>query len=293
VRWAQSDLFDGWTGEQFLIGFVCFSILVVMSGRLIVGRMDRTLELPPMRIPSSPDPYEVAYLRGGVDEVFRVLVFGLIERGYLVVMEADRTLVQRALNTPEVTDLVNIEACLFGSFSTPRRMDELLLETRPLITEHCESYRVSAASQLLLSTQEARQQAGRLRIFGIALLSSLALYRVGTAMLEGRGNIGFLLLLTACSILAAVGATRVPRLTRRGQEYLERLQNAFGFTHGGTYAVAADPLNILATALFGFAWLAEADLNTYRELFPQADWSFSGGADGGGDGCGGCGGCGD
>ena len=40
-----------------------------------------------MPIPTKPDPYEIAFLRGGENEVTRLLAFDLINRGYLRVAE--------------------------------------------------------------------------------------------------------------------------------------------------------------------------------------------------------------
>ncbi len=68
-------------GPHFLVlyGVVIASTLGVSW--VILYRCDKTgeLRLPP--IPSNPDPYHIALLRGGENEATRVLVFSLIQRG--------------------------------------------------------------------------------------------------------------------------------------------------------------------------------------------------------------------
>src|SRR5206468_5129608 len=81
---------------------------------------DRSRELGAMPIPTKPDPYEIAYLRGRENEVTRLVVFDLIRRGYLHVREAKRsfgrgveTLIERSPDHPEVERLSQTEAAAF------------------------------------------------------------------------------------------------------------------------------------------------------------------------------------
>src|SRR5215471_20544778 len=70
-------------GPHFLILYGAVGVVVLAGAYFWIASHDSTGELAPLPIPASPDPYEVAYLRGGVNELIRVGVFDLINRGFL------------------------------------------------------------------------------------------------------------------------------------------------------------------------------------------------------------------
>ena len=72
---------------------ICLIIGVLLAyfGPVLLRRaMDRTgnLDVPP--VPESPDPYRIAYLRGGENEVLRLMLFDLVRRGHLEMTETKR-----------------------------------------------------------------------------------------------------------------------------------------------------------------------------------------------------------
>src|SRR6186713_403689 len=73
------------TGPHFL---VLFAILISVVALVCWWRQwsrDTSAELSPLPSPQTPDPYEIAYLRGGESELARVLIVSLAERNYLKV----------------------------------------------------------------------------------------------------------------------------------------------------------------------------------------------------------------
>ena len=72
------------TGQEFL--WSSFAILIVIVAAICWRRkrtQDSSTELPPLDVPDQIDPYDIAYLRGGENELARVLIVRLIERKYL------------------------------------------------------------------------------------------------------------------------------------------------------------------------------------------------------------------
>jgi uncharacterized protein (TIGR04222 family) len=75
-------------GPNFLVfyGFVALAVIVAAS---VVIRLDPTSRLPP-RAPAVPDPYEIAYLRGGVGAVIETAIYALKRRGAIEAPSAGR-----------------------------------------------------------------------------------------------------------------------------------------------------------------------------------------------------------
>ena len=72
-------------GPHFLIfyGVVIAVVLLVVAS--VVRSADKTT--PPESVPESPDPYEVAYLRGGENEVTRLAILELCQKDHLEMIE--------------------------------------------------------------------------------------------------------------------------------------------------------------------------------------------------------------
>jgi uncharacterized protein (TIGR04222 family) len=62
---------------------------------LMVSVADKTKSLSLPLIPANPNPYEIAYLQGGENQVAQLTVFNLIERGLL---QVDKKNIERSPN---------------------------------------------------------------------------------------------------------------------------------------------------------------------------------------------------
>ncbi len=103
-------------GPYFLL-FYGTVITMVVAGCWLALRSTDPSSLPPPPIPVQPDPYEIAYLRGGPNEVTRLAIFSLLQRGYLEVQEhptkfwqnAKPQQIMRTAITPATGDLSPID----------------------------------------------------------------------------------------------------------------------------------------------------------------------------------------
>ena len=115
------------TGQEFL---VFFAILIVIVAAICWRRkrtQDSSTELPPLDVPDQIDPYDIAYLRGGENELARVLIVRLIERKYLRIVAPESkwlkksdSRIQQDPEHPDVADLLPIERAGFEWFGSAR-----------------------------------------------------------------------------------------------------------------------------------------------------------------------------
>src|SRR2546421_11934242 len=102
-------------GPDFLWLYVIVIVATVLVSRFAIGRLDSTGSAPPP-IPPSPDPYEIAYLRGGENELTRVVIFHLIQRGYL---QTTLRKIERTLNPPDNSALTELERAVYDLADSP------------------------------------------------------------------------------------------------------------------------------------------------------------------------------
>jgi uncharacterized protein (TIGR04222 family) len=287
--------------REFLTFYAVFILSAWILRAWFNWRSDRTLDetwTPPL----TTNPYDVAYLRGGANELARVAVVGLAERGFL---ETRGQTIGQTASHPNLATLSSLERSVFDFFQperTVREIEEAGLRVR--MNPHVLAFEERLQAEQLLSPPNligaARQSTG---------LAAAAVFVVGLARffvaLQRHRPAGFLIAMGLVGVIA-VGWPRVGRLSRRGKAYLASLRDsASSFTHG---TEPADTSLFMATALFGMTALSGSPQEPLGQMFTRqkaasdssgATW-FGGGGDGGGGGsdgggggsCGGGGGCG-
>ena len=285
-------------GPQFLLFYLTLGTLVVallwMLRRLIdpVGAVKVDLS----------DPYLIAFLRGGKDELIRVATISLVHRKLLQVSD---TLV--SVTSPGVADGVRIpiERQLLLYFANTSEGASAFSD--PGCSFAAEFYSESLQELGLLPDDTLRIR--RLQMLGLALalLLGVAFIKITIALSRGRTNIGFLILLAAMFGFAAVKIT-CPRLTVRGRAILDDLRFLFGPLKRQSSANRSYSDVALLAAVFGINAVPLIVFPYAKTLYPKAAASSGsscgascgsiGGDSGGGGGCGGggcgggCGGCG-
>lgn len=87
LNWLLHNPIADMQGESFL---GLYAAVLVIVGAVCWRRLrasDLTIALPTMLPTPNPDPLEIAYLKGGENEMLRLMVFALIQRGYLEIAE--------------------------------------------------------------------------------------------------------------------------------------------------------------------------------------------------------------
>ncbi len=305
------------TGPSFLLLYSLICLSFLFFSWLALRRSDRSRELPPLPINSEPDPYKIAYLRGGEKEVVRVAIFDMVQRGFLLVHNGK---VEQSPDAPSTRHLDGLQQLLFENISYPTSPDELTQTHRLLleIQQFCKEFRRECVQERLLISGVSRQLSRSLKYVGLILFLGLAAYKIGVALSRGRSNVLILIILTIVWSVWLVSVTTLPRLSVRGKDFLDRLSLAFSqiqqrIQHGEI--VEGDPDYLFAVGLFGTAVLAGTSFamlhdlfyhpmaigSTFDHIYMDSYNSCGSGCSGGcgsscgggcGGGCGGCGGCG-
>ncbi len=321
-------------GPYFLIlfGFVIFFAVVILA--LVKAQFDKSDKLGIPAIPPNIDPYEIAFLRGGTNEVARSVIFSLLQKGFIEIDNiATPAVVKKTLNQPDRKSLNQIELMTLGWLGASREPKEVFGASGLVgqIEVYANSYQGRLEQQQMLTSEEDRMALNPVKWTVYLIIFGLGAYKTFAAIVNENFNIFFLIIFTIVGLIIAAGVSKLPRMTKLGKAYLERLQTAFDnlkYTSQRAYIASnepkvapqtsfagVDPL-LLSVGVFGAGILAGTVFDGYNHAFQRAqNASVAGGSscssgcgscssggsscssgDGGsscGGGCGGCGGGGD
>jgi uncharacterized protein (TIGR04222 family) len=299
--------FSGLSGPAFLLVYAAFAAAVIIVSRLQVTAADRSLTGPLPPVSPERDPYEIAYLRGGKNELLRFAIFDAVRRKVLrLAPPAKGKKTQRIEAVPEAGSAASAAPPLdkiVEFYAQPRTSEELFASPLPEAVEAWAATRFGPAleSEHFFTDPAVKSTATRVRWYGSAALVIFAGLRFLEAFSLHHRNVGFLFVLLLVSFMLLLLFTQVPRLSRRGRAYLERLKEALRPPGGPAPAFvgAADAAGILDpifVAVTGLQALANTEFAPINKLFPArvSSGGDSGGcgSSGGGSSCSSGGGCG-
>lgn len=291
-------------GPSFLFLFVTAIIIAHIVCWQWRQMADPTAGQSPPTIPPSPDPYGIAYLRGGANEATRLAALALIQRGVLEVTEETKAK-NFQISTPQpptlrrvpnasVGNLLPAEEALYEATRTPLLASEIFGTTgvSTKVNRQFKAVQQFLENEELLTTPALRAAITTCNWWAAGLLLLLGSYKLVDALIEGRHNIGFLSILLCVVPLSFIPA-RAPRLTAKGRAYLKQLQTAFHglprapslVSESGNFANDAAATLILSVAIFGTMALQGVAFADYNRMFPKAPTANSAGC-GGSSGCG-------
>jgi uncharacterized protein (TIGR04222 family) len=293
-------------GSDFLVLYGCvITITFFVSARLVQPTKNQALPL----IPTAPDPYEIAYLHSEARGVVKVAVIDLIQQSYLEITENS---IKQAKNHPDLSNLTPIQREAFDWFSTPRTP----ITTVSLLTEHiqphCTVYQQQLQNEQLLNSEQIKAKKWQIALIGTLIIVGLGSFKLIVALIHGRHNVGYLILMGILSLYFLWSICKVAqRRTCLGEAYLKQLKETFFQLKQRVKTVVASEVDYnLVVALFGFDALAGTHYDYFQKILSPvittrtSSTSDSGGGCGGGcssgsscgggcgGGCGGCGGCG-
>ena len=304
VHWLTHNAIADMPGPSYLLVYGILVLITIVIVRIRTRRLDPSLELDPPTVPGRLSAHQIAHLRGGAPRVLAVVLYDLCRRGYLQILRAGERgpMVGRSEGVGQLGLLSDFERAVFGEIKIPRPVVELRKDGRlaVLTEQYCAKLEEPLEDDLLLMPRQCQTEALGVGWAAAVCLLILAIYKVLVALAKGRQNVGFLIVLGIAGAIAVMVAARLPRLTRQGKAYLDRLCLAFEnwpARIASSPDAAADPAAVMAIALLGLPALAGTTLQAaWQELMPKAEsqrmrmWWRRG--CGGRCGCGGCGGCG-
>lgn len=277
-------------GPQFVIVYGLLTVVALAVCRWWVRHRDPTKSLPAVQVPSNPDPYEIAYLRGGENEVLRVVLFRLLQQGVLRVLLEKGALIEKETFITGSTDagLRPMEqeiAHRSASHTSKEVFRDVWIKHR--VAAECSLYRDRLQAERLLVRPEDKARYSWIATIGTLLILGIGAYKLIAALANGHSNVAFLIIigLVGVGILWQICTTR---LTFRGREYLQRLEAAFGQWKAQASELGESQL-LLLMSVFGAAVLSGTAYDYFRQMFSKGNGNCGscGGCDGG------CGGCGD
>ena len=289
------------TGPEFLFFYIVLTVITMV----VIQRVRWRSELDETPFSDTPwnDPYRIAFLRGGKNELVRVAIVSLVDRGLLEVLsdKLQTTNVGRETKARKRVEQNLLETC--GTARDPKDLFSSS-EFKPAEAE----YENELARMRLMPNEEMKKKRRSLFMWAAALMLAVSLTKIGVALMRGRTNIGFLITLTIIVLLVLLPMVAFPRLTARGRILLENVQNLFASLKVRAPQIrpgGASTELVMLAAVFGISAVPRENFPWTHQLFARADTSSAtsssssscgsscGSSSCGGGGCGGgCGGCG-
>lgn len=284
-------------GPQFLVFYITLGILLFIILRIIRQRVEDD-GINSRHIFS--DPYTIAYLREGGEEVIRVAVISLLDRGLLTangVMLSARTGAEAIARKP-------IEKGILKKCHNPVSASSLVQD--PELVAMSERYEEELIKLRLLPGDAARRVRDILFRLSLLILWGVAGMKIYVALMRGKTNIIFLIILAVIFPVVAYALTKMPFRSIKGDRTLANLRETFSGLKsradrvqmgGGTTDI------VILASVFGLIHLPEELSAQARLFFPQLQRASSSTGSSCGSGCsssscggggcgGGCGGCG-
>jgi uncharacterized protein (TIGR04222 family) len=266
-----------------------------------VRHLDGTEGLPVPPVPVDPDPYEIAYLRGGRNEVARTAVCGLLQRGFLTANRSRGVWwLERCRQAPDPGHLVPLERKLFNGMMDPSRVACSRWSRRQVAAMNvaCAPYKQRLLEAHLLNDASIRRTAWRLGVTVAVTIVCLGAYKLAIEISRGPTEVRPLILLAIAALILLPRVLRPPRLSSLGRRYLKRLQLAYGPLREPTALTLAgdDMTMLLVIGAFGVEPLAATPHDVLYAVVHDSSGSAGGyemgGSCGGGGTCANAGGCG-
>lgn len=292
------------SGPLFLIIYGLIMLFSVIFLILFKSNLDWTSKLPAPLIPTNPDPFEIAYLRGGENEFARALVFALTQKGFLnITTEGKESYICLAQNQPNWTTLSQIERNALVWFQTKRKTSEVFepYGIKEIIKPFSLIFEQNAIQNNLLTPEDVKTKTKRFSYLIFGAIALLGGYKLIAAIIHGHFNLLFLVGFTVIGFLIFRYLGKTKRLSQLGKQYVESLQNAFErlrenpkiakeyYSQSMPVLNSVDPL-LLAMGIYGTGVLVGNGYSDFETAFGKAnknnqDSSYSGCSSGCGVSC--------
>lgn len=156
MGWLLDNGLANMQGTNFLVFYALTAAVVLAGAYFFVVALDRTDESPPPATPGAIDPYELAYLRGGANEVIRTAVYSLRRKG---LVEIDKGRLRAA--GLQAQQLAEIERSVYEALSPAPKISALFVDKylQSALERLCEAYRQRLSAERLLASSETRRTA--------------------------------------------------------------------------------------------------------------------------------------
>jgi len=235
MDWLTDNYITNLHKGDFLAFFVFYILGLALLGWLTQRLSDASLRANgPLPLPAHPNPYEIAYLRGGWHEVARLAVINLMHKGNLKqdgqqVLLADTgidglTYEERVVLAALGRQGETITMTAVGKKLKAASLQSALEDDRPYAQG---GLRKRLEDQLLLRTAADRKRMWATCAFFCLAVLGMAAYKVSIALGQGRHNVMFTIIMGLAGGALLFALTQPTRQTQRGRRYLNDLRATF------------------------------------------------------------------
>jgi uncharacterized protein (TIGR04222 family) len=277
-------------GPIFLL---IYGTLIVVSAMLFYffkSSFDWTSKQPTPLIPTTPDPFEIAYLRGGINEFARALVFSLTQKGFLeIINSGKKSYISLAKNQPNWTILSQMERDVLGWFQTTRETSEVFDKYGfiEIIQPFSVTYEQKIKQNHLLIPNDVKTKTKLFSYLIFTVIAILGGYKLTASIVHGKYNILFLMLFILVALVTFWFLSKTQRLSQVGLRYIESMQNAFEklrdnptiakqyYSQSLPALNAVDPL-LLAMGIYGTSVLVGNGYSHFEQAFERVNKNQNG-----------------
>jgi uncharacterized protein (TIGR04222 family) len=300
-------------GPHFLILYISLYLLILVVVWFLLPIMTSGTKLNEIpKIPNRPDPYELAYLRGGEKEVALLSIYSLINKNFIrLLTNNERSKMAIVIRDKDVNYglLEQSEKIIYEAIPIEKDIVELI-ENKILMNEIKDAMyelKLRLVADGILCAEKEKNKFKYLKWFLIALLISFGAYKLFAAYAHGHKNVVLIFATAMIGSMFINGININEMLTKKGKTLINSIKNIFESISGNSLFDQPLYMQQLLISLYGFKLLKESKkehfytyLKTnispspvvyFQDNYSSNGSSSCGGGSGCGGGCGGCGGC--
>ncbi len=233
MDWLFDNPLANMYGPYFLLLYGLVILLSIIFIHFFAEKLISIKDISSSKIPANPDPYEVAYLRGGAKEVVKLIIYNLLSKNFLKSYskpDRSKVIVQKVNKHPSVLSLNPIDREVFKLFTMPSmELKQFMFSDKVINTveDECDKFKKSWETFGYLSITEHVKKFDRLKANTIGVVLFFGAYKLLAAFSHGHSNVIFMIILGILGISIISGFRLDSVTTNSGKKYLEDLEKAF------------------------------------------------------------------
>ena len=216
-------------GPYFLILYGFTTLFTILFFGFFRSRLDQSDRLPLPSIPTDIDPYEIAYLRGGVNEMARTAVFSLVRKGLIEIKKDGKRPMITRTTLSQWRGTATVEDAALNWFVVSREPKAVFAGggLTEVLEPYADEYLRRLGRQQLIAGTEMQKRLSAWRRPAYAVILGLGGYKAFASIVHGYFNLLGILAIAIIGVIAIYYVGRLPWLTKLGKAYLDRLRTAF------------------------------------------------------------------
>ena len=279
-------------GPVFLLLYAVMFAAFICACMVLRHQIDKDDTGRPIEAGVDPDPYQMAYLRGGINEVCRLATFELFEKRALDEKNSWNGSVRWTLK-PSVVNAANCSPFALAAsafYTEPRRPTEIFRsDVASRFTSQFRDWDDWIEREELRIAPDKQFKMNGLALVLAAVYAAVGLLKIVAAVLHDRYNIGFAIaMLIAGTIVILI--TRSPRrFNARGRRFLSATQIINGKHRriaaqsvpssiqsdvpmsSGLATSGMTSMPMMAMGLFGVAALQGSSYDDFRKTYQKSE----------------------